>query len=169
MTGNCREQCYIFLNFGHTEDLFVFLFRHPSWLWGRFWTERQRRLELKLSLSSSKQPRFTLTHTCMHMHIHTHTFMRTCIRSMHTHTPTHLSAWSSLQKLYELNNLHSLKAVVSGLQSAPIFRLALTWKHVPKKDKSTFEKLADFLSEDDNRCVHVCYKNVLWSQDISSL
>ena len=31
------------------------------------------------------------------------------------------------QRLLELNNLHSLKAVVSGLQSAPIYRLIRTW------------------------------------------
>lgn len=32
-----------------------------------------------------------------------------------------------LQKLCDMNNLHAVMAVVSGLQSAPIFRLTKTW------------------------------------------
>lgn len=31
------------------------------------------------------------------------------------------------QKLCDMNNLHAVMAVVSGLQSAPIFRLTKTW------------------------------------------
>ena len=31
------------------------------------------------------------------------------------------------QKLLEINNLHSLKAVIAGLQSAAVFRLDKTW------------------------------------------
>lgn len=38
------------------------------------------------------------------------------------------------QKLYELNNLHALMAVVSGLQSAPIFRLTKTWAVSEQQD-----------------------------------
>ncbi len=41
--------------------------------------------------------------------------------------------------------------MVSGLQSTPIYRLQRTWRHVPKKDKSSFDKMANFLSDDENR------------------
>ncbi len=57
---------------------------------------------------------------------------------------------ASLQKLLELNNIHSLKAVLAGLQSGPIFRLAQTWRLVAKRDKTTFERLCELLSADDN-------------------
>lgn len=55
------------------------------------------------------------------------------------------------RKLLEINNLNSLKAVVSGLQSAPIYRLSKTWNVVPKRDKEKLEKLNELVSEDNNR------------------
>ncbi|XP_067846874.1 ras-specific guanine nucleotide-releasing factor RalGPS2 isoform X2 [Heptranchias perlo] len=54
------------------------------------------------------------------------------------------------KKLYEVNNLHALMAVVSGLQSAPIFRLTKTWALLSRKDKTTFEKLEYLVSKEDN-------------------
>ncbi|XP_073427413.1 ras-specific guanine nucleotide-releasing factor RalGPS2 isoform X2 [Dendrobates tinctorius] len=54
------------------------------------------------------------------------------------------------KKLYELNNLHALMAVVSGLQSTPIFRLTKTWALLSRKDKTTFEKLEYVVSKEDN-------------------
>ena len=58
--------------------------------------------------------------------------------------------FSLSQKLHDLNNLHSLKAVIAGLQSVPIYRLSQTWKHVNKKDMSTYSKMVEFLSQEDN-------------------
>ena len=60
------------------------------------------------------------------------------------------------QKLLELNNIHSLKAVVAGLQSAAVYRLSQTWKLVPKKEKAAFDKFEEFLAETDNRCAPTC-------------
>ena len=75
---------------------------------------------------------------------------------LHSYAYSTLNIPTHTQKLFDLNNIHSLKAVVSALQSSPIYRLAQTWKGVAKKDKSTFERLEDFLSDNDNRCVCVC-------------
>uniref|UniRef100_A0A672QA98 Ral GEF with PH domain and SH3 binding motif 2 n=1 Tax=Sinocyclocheilus grahami TaxID=75366 RepID=A0A672QA98_SINGR len=55
-----------------------------------------------------------------------------------------------LQKLCDMNNLHAVMAVVSALQSAPIFRLAKTWALLSRKDKATFERLEYLMSKEDN-------------------
>lgn len=55
------------------------------------------------------------------------------------------------KKLLELNSLHSLKAVISGLQSAPIYRLNKTWAQIQRRDRAQFDRLAELLSEEDNR------------------
>ncbi|XP_062515688.1 ras-specific guanine nucleotide-releasing factor RalGPS2-like isoform X2 [Corticium candelabrum] len=55
------------------------------------------------------------------------------------------------KKLYELNSLHSMMAMVTALQSAPIHRLIQTWRQLPNKEKRIFDKLDRLASVADNR------------------
>ncbi|XP_065919067.1 ras-specific guanine nucleotide-releasing factor RalGPS2-like isoform X2 [Dysidea avara] len=54
------------------------------------------------------------------------------------------------KRLLDLNNLHGLMAIISGLQSAPIHRLSATWKSVAKKDKVSLDKLVELMSQNEN-------------------
>jgi len=54
------------------------------------------------------------------------------------------------KKCHEHNNLHTEYAIISALQSAPIFRLKKTWSLLSRRDKQTFDRLYDLFSEEAN-------------------
>ncbi|XP_038640833.1 ras-specific guanine nucleotide-releasing factor RalGPS2-like isoform X3 [Scyliorhinus canicula] len=61
-----------------------------------------------------------------------------------------LGHFIKIAKLQDLQNLHGLMAVISALQSAPVFRLSQTWALLSRKDKVVFEKLEILTSQDYN-------------------
>ncbi|XP_071537512.1 ras-specific guanine nucleotide-releasing factor RalGPS1-like isoform X5 [Panulirus ornatus] len=54
------------------------------------------------------------------------------------------------KKLNELHNFHSQFAIVSALQSAPIFRLNKTWGALSRKDRQHFERMTELFSDKNN-------------------
>ncbi|XP_046332813.2 ral guanine nucleotide dissociation stimulator-like 1 isoform X8 [Haliotis rufescens] len=55
------------------------------------------------------------------------------------------------QELRELKNFSSLKAIISGLQSHPVYRLRRTWSSLPKDTMVLFEELSEIFSGENNQ------------------
>lgn len=63
-----------------------------------------------------------------------------------------ISTWIDVaQELRVLKNFSSLKAIISGLQSNPVYRLQKTWQALPREKVELFEELARIFSEDNNQ------------------
>lgn len=63
-----------------------------------------------------------------------------------------LAAWLDIaRELRVLKNFSSLKAIISGLQSNPVYRLRKTWALLAKEKAELFDELARIFSEDNNR------------------
>jgi len=63
-----------------------------------------------------------------------------------------ISTWIDVaQELRVLKNFSSLKAIISGLQSNPVYRLQKTWQCLQKEKVEVFEELARIFSEDNNQ------------------
>ncbi|KAL9988919.1 hypothetical protein ACROYT_G003414 [Oculina patagonica] len=64
----------------------------------------------------------------------------------------YIARWINVaQECRDLKNFSSLKAILSGLQSAPIHRLKKSWSHVSKDIYALFNELSNIFSEDSNQ------------------
>lgn len=64
----------------------------------------------------------------------------------------YISWWISVaQECRDLKNFSSLKAILSGLQSAPIHRLKKSWSHVSRDNQSLYQELSNIFSEESNQ------------------
>ncbi|KAJ1521513.1 hypothetical protein ONE63_003178 [Megalurothrips usitatus] len=63
-----------------------------------------------------------------------------------------IATWIDIaQELRVLKNFSSLKAIISGLQSNPVYRLQRTWQTINKEKVAVYEELARIFSEENNQ------------------
>ncbi|XP_034244342.1 ral guanine nucleotide dissociation stimulator-like 1 isoform X2 [Thrips palmi] len=63
-----------------------------------------------------------------------------------------IATWIDIaQELRFLKNFSSLKAIISGLQSNPVYRLQRTWQTINKEKVAVYEELARIFSEENNQ------------------
>ncbi|XP_011826764.1 PREDICTED: ral guanine nucleotide dissociation stimulator-like 3 [Mandrillus leucophaeus] len=69
------------------------------------------------------------------------------------------TAW---QRCRELRNFSSLRAILSALQSNPIYRLKRSWGAVSREPLSTFRKLSQIFSDENN---HLSSREILFQEE----
>ncbi|ESP00875.1 hypothetical protein LOTGIDRAFT_238436 [Lottia gigantea] len=69
-----------------------------------------------------------------------------------SHRAKILQRWIEIaQELRDLKNFSSLRAIISGLQSSPVYRLRKTWSALPKNVMVLFTELSEIFSEENNQ------------------
>lgn len=76
-----------------------------------------------------------------------------------------LEKWIRIaQRCRELRNFSSLRAILSALQSNPIYRLKRSWGSVSREPLSTFRKLSQIFSDENN---HLSSREILSQEEAS--
>ncbi|XP_075392657.1 ral guanine nucleotide dissociation stimulator-like 3 isoform X2 [Tenrec ecaudatus] len=76
-----------------------------------------------------------------------------------------LEKWIRIaQRCRELRNFSSLRAILSALQSNPIYRLKRSWGAVSREPLSTFRKLSQIFSDENN---HLSSREILSQEEAS--
>ncbi|KAI5205656.1 Ral Guanine Nucleotide Dissociation Stimulator-Like 3 [Manis pentadactyla] len=76
-----------------------------------------------------------------------------------------LEKWIRIaQRCRELRNFSSLRAILSALQSHPIYRLKSSWGAVGRETLSTFRKLSQIFSDENN---HLSSREILSQEEVT--
>ncbi|KAK2488437.1 hypothetical protein MC885_002761 [Smutsia gigantea] len=76
-----------------------------------------------------------------------------------------LEKWIRIaQRCRELRNFSSLRAILSALQSNPVYRLKSSWGAVSREPLSTFRKLSQIFSDENN---HLSSREILSQEEIT--
>lgn len=74
-----------------------------------------------------------------------------------------LEKWIRIaQRCRDLRNFSSLRAILSALQSNPIYRLKSSWGAVSREPLSTFRKLSQIFSDENN---HLSSREILSQEE----
>ncbi|XP_038627061.1 ral guanine nucleotide dissociation stimulator-like 3 [Tachyglossus aculeatus] len=141
----------------------VELFRRvrPSDCLGRIWSQRDRGPRGGRAASSVRATvaQFNAVTGCVITSVLGDPTLRPALRALR------LDKWIRVaQHCRELRNFSSLRAILSALQSNPVYRLKRSWAAVSREPLSVFRKLSQIFSDENN---HLSSREILTQEEMA--